>query len=174
MNYYRYKSSFSAQHNQELQRHYLDSKDQEDTHKTHFFEGRYENIYIDKGRTPNLSVVLSEALVFASKTLNSQTSLQTSSEAPLKVGFWFNEMHFGDQTISHTHDEDDELLSGVYYINVPKKSGDLVLGNKELDVVYLTPKAGEFIFFAPDLMHGVMKSQSEEIRLSIGMNFGPV
>lgn len=166
MNYYRYTSSFSVQHNQELQRHYLDLKDQEETHKTHFFEGRYENIYINKGRIPNLPVVLSEALTFALKTLNSQE--------PLKAGFWFNEMHFGDQTISHTHDEDDELLSGVYYINVPSKSGDLVLGNTALDdVVYLTPQAGEFIFFAPDLMHGVMKSRSQEMRLSIGMNFGP-
>ena len=167
MGFYRYTSSFSVQQNQELQKYYLDLKDQADTEKTHFFEGRYENIYIDKEKIPNLSLVLKEALGFAYEILNSQV--------PLKVGFWFNEMYFGDQTISHTHDEDDELLSGVYYINVPNNSGDLQLGDVAFnDAINICPKAGEFIFFAPDLIHGVNKSHSQKMRLSIGMNFGPV
>jgi len=166
MKYYRYTSSISIQENKNLQKYYLDLKDQAETVKTHFFEGRYENIYINKEKIPHLSLILNEALIFATTILKCQS--------PLKAGFWFNEMHFGDQTVSHTHDEDDEMLSGVYYITVPDNSGDLVMGDVGLgDIINIKPKAREFIFFAPDLIHGVKRSHSQKMRLSIGMNFGP-
>ncbi len=70
--------------------------------------------------------------------------------------------------------EDGELLSGVYYINVPDNSGDLVLRNTESDEEEtVTPKAGEFIFFKPSLSHSVAMSHSHEMRLSIWMNIWP-
>jgi len=84
-------------------------------------------------------------------------------------------MQAGHSTSTHTHEEDDELLSGVYYISVPKESGDLILGDVSKDEkrIRITPEEGEFIFFSPKLLHAVEENQSSELRLSIGVNFGP-
>ena len=102
------------------------------------------------------------------------SNILATDAALLKVGFWFNEMDRGDITTAHTHDEDDELLSGVYYINVPDYSGDLILGDvAKTNAIRIAPEAGVFIFFSPSQLHSVEKHQSDQMRLSIGMNIGP-
>lgn len=164
--YYRHVSSLNQEQNANLQCHYLALNDKPETQKTHFFEGRFENIYIEIDRVPGLQILMQETLGFASSNLVSELS-------SLKTGFWFNEMHQGHRTTAHTHDEDD-LLSAVYYINVPNNSGDLILCDAELDdVTRITPDAGEYIFFAPNLLHSVETNQSDQMRLSIGMNIRP-
>ena len=94
----------------------------------------------------------------------------------LVSGFWLNSMQPGDVTTAHTHDDDDELLSCVYYIKVPKdeqKSGDLVIiENNEKTV--LKPKEGYFVFFSPATLHEVTKNESDDARPSIAFNFGLV
>jgi predicted 2-oxoglutarate/Fe(II)-dependent dioxygenase YbiX len=75
-------------------------------------------------------------------------------------------------TSEHDHDEYDELLSGVYYVQVPPESGELVIVDKYSRTL-LTPQAGMFVFFAPDVRHSVNVNGSGERRVSIGMNFGP-
>lgn len=152
--------------NNALEHAYYAQKASKNVVKTHHINGRFENIYLPREQLPNLPQLLDEAVNFASQVLE--------NKQPLKVGFWFNEMQAGDTTSANTHEEDDELLSGVYYIKVPKNSGDLVLGDKSKgdECVYITPKAGEFIFFSPKLLHAVEVNQSSQARLSIGMNFG--
>ncbi len=171
--YYCKQSSFSASQNKALESAYMAIKDSSESVKTHYLGGRFENIYIDRGRIPSLAELLDEAIQYASQILDTYKN----SDLKLKVGFWFNEMQAGHKTSAHTHDEDDELLSGVYYINVPESSGNLVLGDttKESDeCVSITPIAGEFIFFSPRLLHAVDENESGQMRLSIGMNFGSV
>jgi hypothetical protein len=71
-----------------------------------------------------------------------------------------------------TRDEDDEILSGVYYIDVPPDSGKLVL----IDGVRreeLQPRAGMYVFFAPETLHEVTCNESGRARISVGFNFGP-
>jgi ectoine hydroxylase-related dioxygenase (phytanoyl-CoA dioxygenase family) len=83
----------------------------------------------------------------------------------------------GATTTLHTHDDDDELLSAVYYVYVPEDSGNLVLyddsktdsSEKRIEV---ESRTGDFIFFKPDIRHEVSKNCSTEHRLSIGINFG--
>jgi len=163
----RYSSAFGQEYNHKLLQEYLKIKDQDSLEKTHFIAGRFENVYIKREAIQGLPDLLDEALAIAASQLNRPAS-------KLRLGFWFNEMYQGHSTSAHTHEEDDELLSGVYYIQVPEKSGDLVLGNEtQNDVLRITPKAGEFIFFAPDCLHSVTENQTSEMRLSIGMNIGP-
>ncbi|MEK9134507.1 MAG: hypothetical protein AAB333_06565 [Pseudomonadota bacterium] len=81
-------------------------------------------------------------------------------------------MHPGDVTFARTHDENDELLSGVYYIDVPPHSGKLMLidGARREEV---PSRSGLFVFFAPEMLHEVTRNESDRPRLSIGFNIGP-
>ena len=132
--------------------------------QTHFFHGRYENIYLDVNKIPELKTIVNAALENAATILNIK-------QEKLVSGFWLNSMAAGDVTTAHTHDDDDELLSCVYYIRVPENSGDLIItdDNKKTTI---KPEEGLFIFFSPDTLHEVSKNKSTESRLSIAFNFG--
>ncbi len=165
--FHRYNSQLGNNFNQYLIEEYLKIKDLPEVDKSHFFGGRFENVYIDRYSISGLDELLNETVELAAKILDTPSK-------QLKLGFWFNEMHHGHSTTAHTHDEDDELLSGVYYIQVPENSGELVLDDEnDCDSIRISPKAGEYIFFAPDCLHSVSENQSSEMRLSIGINIGP-
>jgi ectoine hydroxylase-related dioxygenase (phytanoyl-CoA dioxygenase family) len=70
----------------------------------------------------------------------------------------------------------DELLSAVYYVEVPEDSGNLVIYEKipgeDPRKIEIAPAAGEFVFFKPDVAHEVTRNNSSQSRLSIGLNFG--
>jgi len=132
--------------------------------RSHYFAGRYENIYVPEQRLPSLEPVLRAAVKGAASFLQ-------RPEQGLSVGFWMNEMGPGHVTLPHTHDDDDELLSAVYYVSVPGDSGELIL-RQGGTCTTVTPWEGVFVFFAPDVVHEVSENKSNETRLSIGMNFG--
>lgn len=134
--------------------------------KTHLFFGRYENIYLNAEHIPQLAGLMEAAVKSASAILNIEN---------LRAGYWFNYMPPGSTTTLHTHDDDDELLSAVYYVYTPENSGSLILFDDPANntkKTEITPKAGNFIFFKPDVPHEVSKNNSNEHRLSIGINFG--
>jgi hypothetical protein len=134
-------------------------------HKTHYFDGRYENIYLNRNLLPELKQLMTEARGVAADILDME-------EDALSVGFWFNYMPPGHITTLHTHNDIDELLSGVIYLTVPQNSGNLILKLKEQDIE-LEPVIGNYVFFDPATPHEVSKNCSTQSRLSIGMNFGP-
>ncbi len=140
------------------------AKDQPDR-QSHFFHGRFENIYIDAGRIPALAFLFDCALKVAAELLG-------RPRGSLKYGFWFNLMQPGHVTTRHNHDEDDELLSCVYYLDVPENSGNLLLDVGARDAI-IQPEAGLFVFFDPARAHAVTENLSERPRLSLAMNFGP-
>ncbi len=153
--------------NKILMLNFLNHQDDEGVVKTHLFEDRYENIYLNEQHIPELKSLLKEAARLAGEILNIKH---------LCAGYWFNYMPPDATTTLHTHDDDDELLSGVYYVNVPEDSGNLIIydetknaNNKRIEI---QPMAGEFIFFKPDAPHEVSKNNSSQHRLSIGFNFG--
>ncbi|MGV6825847.1 MAG: putative 2OG-Fe(II) oxygenase [bacterium] len=131
--------------------------------RTHLFHGRYENTYIDRPRLPALEPVILAAQEAANLVLGKDD---------YQFGFWLNEMAPGDRTSRHNHDDHDELLSGVYYINAPANSGALRLFTAE-QAICLTPAAGRMILFDPMLDHDVEQNLSQQTRLSIAFNFGP-
>lgn len=136
----------------------------DDIKRTHLFNNRYENIYIDKKLIPELSNILNFANQCAKKILNINSTLD--------IGFWFNDMPPASVTIPHTHDDNDEMLSAAYYVKVPQNSGNLVLFNNKKDKKIITPQEGQLILFNADCLHEVTTNNSEQNRLSIGMNFG--
>jgi hypothetical protein len=143
---------------------YAAFSDEDYSHRSHFIAGRFENLYLQRDRIPGLSGVLAFAEEAARDILG--------HPGPLRCGFWLNAMEAGHTTSEHSHEENDELLSAVYYVAVPANSGDLVLRDGPL-ILRLTPSPGTFLFFPPELPHWVETNQSPGLRLSIGMNFGP-
>lgn len=133
--------------------------------QTHHFEGRFENIYIDRGDIPGVVPVLDFLLREAGKLLE-------RDPGGLKYGFWFNATGPGFRTAPHHHDENDELLSAVYYVRVPERSGALLL-HADDGLVRVQPAEGKLVLFPPSVVHEVEKNNSDGMRLSIGMNVGP-
>jgi uncharacterized RmlC-like cupin family protein len=134
--------------------------------RSHLIGGRYENLYLDRSRMPALGPLLDQALACAAHILG-------RSPTRLRYGFWFNAMEPGQSTSEHTHEENDELLSAVYYVEAPEGSGDLVLYDGPL-TLRVAPAAGTLLFFPPDLPHAVETNRSGRSRLSIGINLGPL
>jgi hypothetical protein len=156
--------SGAADINRAILAEYTALRDDPAVQRSHFFAGRYENVYVPEARMPALQPVLAAARRGAAEYLQ-QPGLE------LSVGFWLNEMGPGQVTLPHRHDEDDELVSGVYYVRVPEDSGELVLTHGGISARF-TPVAGQFVFFPPNVLHEVTQNRSTETRLSIGMNFG--
>lgn len=130
--------------------------------QSHLELGRYENTYIERAHIPEVEPVLQAALGSAQAILG---------EDKLRVGFWFNVMRPGDRTARHNHEEDDELLSCVYYLSAPADSGDLLLYPPE-GALRITPVEGRLVFFSPKLAHAVAENRSEQTRVSVAFNFG--
>ncbi len=133
--------------------------------QSHHFAGRFENTYIDEADIPEIATVLAVMKTQAGKLLG-------VAPETLKAGFWFNVMETGHRTLPHHHDENDELLSAVYYIRVPGNSGNLILHDDERQVV-IHPQEGKLVMFAPSLLHEVTENLSQEMRLSVAFNVGP-
>ena len=153
--------------NAEIEAAFLDQYERDDIRKTHLFEGRYENIYLDENHIPQLQPLIEEATERATQVLQ-QEGIAVSK---LRAGYWFNYMPPGATTTLHTHDDDDELLSCVYYVTVPDNSGNLIIydGKEKIEI---DSQTGNFVYFKPDVRHEVSRNNSTEHRLSIGMNFG--
>ena len=132
--------------------------------KTHLFHGRYENLYLDEDKISELKIIIDKAVENAAEILN-------LNKTKLAYGFWLNAMEPNHVTTAHTHDDDDELLSCVYYIKVPENSGDLVITDDNEKTV-IKPEEGMFVFFSPETLHEVTLNKSNEKRLSIAFNFG--
>ena len=152
--------------NQALYNGFLRHLDDESIKRTHFFGGRYENIYIDSSSIPEIRQVLDTAINHAAEILGMPAT-------HLKAGLWFNAMGKGEATTAHRHDDDDELLSAVYYVKIPDQSGQISLFEKNFTLT-VKPEAGMFVFFPPDMLHEVSANQNDDIRLSLGINIGPI
>jgi hypothetical protein len=133
--------------------------------QTHHFAGRFENTYIEESDIPAIAMLLTLVKQQAGQLLGVSTD-------KLKAGFWFNAMEAGQRTSPHHHDENDELLSAVYYIRVPEQSGDLVLYSDDRKIT-VQPQEGKLVTFAPAILHEVTVNHSAEMRLSVAMNVGP-
>lgn len=165
--YTRVTSSIGEQLNTTIVTGFLDNYQRDDIRKTHEFEGRYENIYLDEQHIPALKPLITEAVTHAEHILDIEH---------LRAGYWFNFMPPGSLTLAHHHDDYDELLSAVYYVAVPQDSGKLIIHDvsdrHHESLIEIEPRAGDFIFFDPATRHEVSRNNSQQSRLSIGINFG--
>jgi len=138
-------------------------RDHPDVYQTHALHGRFENTYVPAALLPSMQALSEWVLAQARAVLGREE---------LRWGFWFNEMGPGHRTSLHAHEEDDELLSAVYYIQVPAGSGRLVLWQGE-QAIRIQPEAGMLLMFPPQMPHEVEENRSNGTRLSVAFNFGP-
>lgn len=151
--------------NRQIMDAYLQLREQDLLKRSHFFGGRYENLYLERKRIPAIGRVLEQAESYAASLLDKPAQ-------QLRSGFWINDMGPNESTTEHDHDDYDEMLSAVYYVQVPQDSGELVIVDQHSRTL-VTPRGGMFVFFAPSVLHSVKVNRSGERRISIGINFGP-
>jgi hypothetical protein len=151
--------------NASLYARFLELSGTERVRQSHHFEGRFENIYIEEKDIPCIAAVLNVVKQQAGQLLG-------IAAGTLRAGFWFNAMEAGQRTTLHHHDENDELLSAVYYIRVPENSGNLILHDENRKVC-IQPQEGKLVMFASNVLHEVNANLGSGLRLSVAMNVGP-
>jgi hypothetical protein len=140
--------------------------DDDDFHRrTHFVGGRFENLYPVPGRLTGIDALLAFVEVQSRAVLGLEAP-------PLRLGYWLNAMASGQRTSEHSHDENDELLSGVYFVATPPSSGDLLFYDDPFEI-RVQPEPGMLLLFPPQLPHAVEENRSDRLRLSIAFNIGP-
>ena len=82
--------------------------------------------------------------------------------------------HYQYQTFPHQHSHSNGSIdmACVYWAQVPENSGSLLFwpyGLPGTDKL-VEPKAGEFLVFPADLVHGVRQNNSHEPRISVSFN----
>lgn len=164
--YWLHQCEVCAAQNPELTQRVLELAGRADIKRSHYFAGRHENIYVPQADAPQLDVILETARQQAARILRQPVQ-------QLRIGFWINLMQQGEATQPHTHDDADELLSGTYYIQAPAQSGELLLTIARRRVA-IVPRAGRFVFFAPEVLHEVTTHHNTSPRISLGFNIGKV
>ncbi len=150
--------------------------DEDFERRSHFIDGRFENLYLDADRLPGVSEILAFARGQAQALLSSGRAtwlgVPIDADQPLRIGFWINAMQPGQSTSQHAHEECDELLSGVYYIRSPAAAGDILFHEPPFET-RVRPEPGLMLLFPPSLEHSVETNRSDQQRLSIAFNIGP-
>ena len=97
--------------------------------------------------------------------------------------FWINENKKGSKNAAHTHPESD--FSGVYYVEVPKDSGNIRFEQFDLhdqnlghhffddefwDAYNIFNKQYQFLIFPSNYVHEVEVSKSAKARISVSFN----
>lgn len=142
---------------------------------THYINKRWENIYLSPSHIPSvlplLSNIQSIALEIYHNLIDAHQTLIIPHEllGYEKNEFWFNTSTKGQSTRIHNHHQ-KSIISGVYYLEVPKNSANLFFKNNK-DKLEIESKKGRLIFFPSELDHYVLENKSEDPRISLAFNF---
>ena len=142
---------------------------------THFINNRWENIYINPQKIPSvlplLSKIISEAIKEYHHRLKPHQTLVIPHEllGYEKNEFWFNSALPGESTGVHNHNG-KAIISGVYYLQVPEKSGNIIFIHENKEKLEITAKPGKLIFFPAELDHYVQDNEGTEKRISLSFN----
>ena len=104
---------------------------------------------------------------------------------PKLVNYWFNINYPGNYNISHNHTM--SFFSVVYYVKVPKNSGELVLERSDDSSYYMQyftdmnqyiaqailvdPEEHKLVIFPSWIKHSVNQNRSNNNRISLAFNF---
>lgn len=140
--------------------------------QTHFIKGRWENQYLEPYHVPEVKDVFLCASGFA-KTMIDQSVIVPHQGLGISFDeFWFNIAKPGESTGWHDH-KNNATLSGVYYLDVPKNSGDIKFREKNKEAYNecsLSSKTGKMILFDSKLDHSVSINKSQSSRISLSFN----
>jgi uncharacterized protein (TIGR02466 family) len=134
----------------------------------------------------NIFVEINKGVDLLIKKLNIKENLYLKN-------YWFNVNNFGSSNSvhHHLHVKSLNIISGVFYVNCPKDSGEIIFlnPNKMTSTIFddsvvskydnfnssqwnFKPKNGLFILFPSYLEHFVQPNLSNEDRISIAFNYG--
>ena len=139
---------------------------------SHKINGRWENQYVDTFHLPDVKKILSIACKEGKKLINQSLVVPYKELGFPKNEFWFNLTAPGESTGWHDHKE-MAVLSGVFYLKIPKKSGDIVFREKRKNDWFewsIKSSIGKMILFNSSLEHSVSKNNSNDIRMSLAFN----
>ena len=139
---------------------------------SHKINGRWENQYIDLDLILEIKPVFLMACKFGKSIVNKSLVILHKQLGFPYNEFWFNISNPGDSTGWHDHKENAKI-SCVYYISVPKKSGNIIFrkNDKNKDEKwFVKPKDGMMILFPSKLEHCVEINKSCDTRISLSFN----
>ena len=142
-----------------------------------------DNLYYKPNTIINKFV---EALDSPVRMLSNQLRLKQGIKL---VNIWFNINKPGDSNMMHTHPQ--SIISGVYYVQVPRKSGNIIFHSPAAELIssYLprgyvnsydrynscswsvTPKEGTVVLFPSWLRHHVEINESKKDRITLSFNY---
>ena len=142
---------------------------------THFINNRWENIYLDPLNIPSILPLLSKIHSIAIETFHAILAPHQTLVIPHELlgyeknEFWFNSALPGESTGVHNHNG-KAIISGVYYLQVPEKSGNVIFIHENKEKLEIPAKSGKLLFFPPKLDHFVQENMGSEIRISLSFN----
>ena len=139
---------------------------------SHKINGRWENQYIDLDLIPEIKPVFLMACKFGKSIINKSLVIPHKQLGFPYNEFWFNISNPGDNTGWHDHKENAKI-SGVYYISVPKKSGNIIFRKNDKNKYekwFVKPQDGMMILFPSKLEHCVEINKSCDTRISLSFN----
>ena len=139
---------------------------------SHKINGRWENQYIDLDLISEIKPIFSMACKVGKIIIKKSLVMPHKQLGFPYNEFWFNISNQGDDTGWHDHKENAKI-SGVYYISIPKKSGNIIFRKKIGDNFkrwYVKPKNGMMILFPSKLEHCVEINKSSDPRISLAFN----
>ena len=96
---------------------------------SHKINGRWENQYIDLDLIPEIKPVFLMACKFGKSIIDKSLVIPHKQLGFPYNEFWFNISNPGDNTGWHDHKKNAKI-SGVFYISVPKNSGNIMFRKK--------------------------------------------
>jgi len=139
---------------------------------SHKINGRWENQYLNIDLVPELKSIFAFACKTGKNIINKSLIIPHKQSGFHTNEFWFNIADPGKATGWHDHKE-IAMLSGVYYINVPKGSGNIKFRKKHGKVYkewIIKSEEGKMILFNSGLEHCVEKNNSNKTRISLAFN----
>ena len=146
----------------------LSSEHQHST-RSHWVGGRWENIYINSYLTPSVANLLNRIVSLAGDEYGQNFLIPSQFLGYPTNEYWFNIAQPGDSTGRHNH-KDEAAISGVFYIKVPEKSGELIFFIPGKNKITIPAKEGRMLLFPANLDHAVNVNSSEDVRISLAFN----
>ena len=139
---------------------------------SHKINGRWENQYIDLDLIPEIKPVLLKSCKFGKSIIDKSLVIPHKQLGFPYTEFWFNISNSGDNTGWHDHKENAKI-SGMYYISVPKMSGNIIFRKKNKNKYqkwFVKPQDGMILLFPSKLEHCVEINKSCDTRISLSFN----
>ena len=137
---------------------------------SHKINGRWENSYLPIEQVPSVRSVIQPARDVVVEQFGKRlVVLYEVPEGFSTPPFWFNVAKPGELTGVHDHAR-QASVSGVFYLQLPSRSGALFFRANGEDDLLLKPVVGTVLLFPSGLRHGVQENCSCKDRISLAFN----